>query len=310
MSWLMDTINAVRSAVTDANQVPLPSSSPTPAVTTCGAFTNQGSPGPMAGGTLDVDTGLTVAPSTKPGGEPLYRRGTEIGRVTDFVYFNGYRVTKEVAVYVDKMIKDAAAEESPVILAVTSGFRTMEKQQELVNRYNAYQASENGTGPSAPKANYASAAGSSNHQGGIAVDFNVHHADGNYKWMVKNAWKYGFVRTCHFERWHWEYRGDWKIDGVEQKPEWAKHPKWGAGGLRQSSIFSHIPQNHIAGNPETGGGNTPIKPHNWWNVKRPTLARNHSDATLRGYTNSWIGPGSNESIPDILDRDFPDWKER
>ena len=107
-----------------ANQVPQPSPSPTPTVKTCGNVTNSGGSGPTAGGVLDVDTGLTVVESTKPGGEPLYRRGTEIGRVTDFVYFNGYRVTKEVAVYVDKMIKDAAAEESPVMLAVTSGFKS------------------------------------------------------------------------------------------------------------------------------------------------------------------------------------------
>ena len=290
-----------------ANQVPQPSPSPTPTVKTCGNVTNSGGSGPTAGGVLDVDTGLTVVESTKPGGEPLYRRGTEIGRVTDFVYFNGYRVTKEVAVYVDKMIKDAAAEESPVMLAVTSGFRTMEKQQELVDRYNAYQAYKNGTGPSAPQANYASAAGSSNHQGGIAVDFNVHHTDDGYEWMVKNAWKYGFVRTCYFERWHWEYRGDWKVNGVEQKPEWAKHPKWGAGGLQQASMFSFISRNHITGKPSEGGGRTRIRPGNWWNVKRPTLARNHSDATLQGYTNSWVGPASNEPIPDILDRENPGW---
>ena len=70
------------------------------------------------------------------------------------------------------------------------------------------------------KANNAAYPGRSNHGFGRAVDF----ADVNlskltpsmrqYKWLKKNAGKYGFTRiirsgkTEAWEAWHWEYLGD------------------------------------------------------------------------------------------------------
>ena len=265
-------------------QVPTPSSAYPSPTSTRPLSPSSGTPGPMAGGisNFDSETGLTVVTSDKIGGEPLYRQGVEVGRATEFVNFNGHMVIKEVAVYVRAMI-DAAASDGKS-LSITSGFRTWAKQQELYDKYRA------GTG------NLAATPGNSNHQNGIAVDFNVHAAGGRYEWMVKNAWKYGFIRTVSRERWHWEYWGDW---AGQEKPEWANNERFGAGGHRPKSMFSVVPRIHTA---------QAIRSTNWWN-NRPTTrsyCQNHSDGTTQGRNNSWIGP-SNEHLPDKFDRESPGW---
>lgn len=56
--------------------------------------------------------------------------------------------------------------------------------------------------------------GTSKHGDGIAVDVNTGSRTGAigplsesvYKWMIKNAHKYGFVRTVSSEEWHFEFR--------------------------------------------------------------------------------------------------------
>lgn len=55
--------------------------------------------------------------------------------------------------------------------------------------------------------------GTSNHGGGIAIDLNVGGRNNFqplntavYVWLVKNAHKFGFIRTVSSEEWHWEYR--------------------------------------------------------------------------------------------------------
>jgi LAS superfamily LD-carboxypeptidase LdcB len=56
-------------------------------------------------------------------------------------------------------------------------------------------------------------AGSSKHGSGIAVDINTGARKGKfaplntkvYIWMVKNSWKFGFVRSVASEEWHYEY---------------------------------------------------------------------------------------------------------
>lgn len=88
-----------------------------------------------------------------------------------------------------------AAQKAGVSLVVNSGFRTMEEQRVLHQKYLS------GTG------NLAATPGYSNHQGGIAVDI----ATGGtstpiYTWLVTNAARYGFKRTVESEPWHWEYR--------------------------------------------------------------------------------------------------------
>jgi LAS superfamily LD-carboxypeptidase LdcB len=69
--------------------------------------------------------------------------------------------------------------------------------------------------------------GRSKHGNGIAVDFNTGSRTGAinqpldpnvYSWMVKNSWRFGFVRTVKSEEWHFEYWG--KVSGP-----YAKLPK-------------------------------------------------------------------------------------
>jgi LAS superfamily LD-carboxypeptidase LdcB len=89
----------------------------------------------------------------------------------------------------------AAARAAGINLPVVSGFRSMEAQRALYQKYL------NGTGNLAAKPGY------SNHQGGIAVDVSVGStSSATYKWLANNASRFGFVRTVPSEPWHWEYR--------------------------------------------------------------------------------------------------------
>ena len=65
-----------------------------------------------------------------------------------------------------------------------------------------------------------SAPGDSTHGNGLAIDLNTgtRHPtpsvkaplnESVYAWLVKNSWKYGFVRTVKTEEWHFDYRPDW-----------------------------------------------------------------------------------------------------
>jgi predicted chitinase/LAS superfamily LD-carboxypeptidase LdcB len=59
------------------------------------------------------------------------------------------------------------------------------------------------------------APGKSQHGNGIAIDLNTGSRKSpakigklnpeNYKWLVKNSWKFGFIRTVSSEEWHYEY---------------------------------------------------------------------------------------------------------
>lgn len=91
-------------------------------------------------------------------------------------------------------LRDAAAEVN-LQLAVESGFRTYQHQNQL---YNLYLKG---------KGNLAAKPGRSNHQHGQAFDLNTLGFDGTpmYDWLKKNAPKFGFLRTVNKEHWHWEY---------------------------------------------------------------------------------------------------------
>lgn len=50
--------------------------------------------------------------------------------------------------------------------------------------------------------------GWSRHQQAKAIDFNVTSKPSSYQWLVKNAFRFGFIRTVASERWHWEFAPD------------------------------------------------------------------------------------------------------
>ena len=90
----------------------------------------------------------------------------------------------------------AAARSAGVNLSATSGFRTMEQQRALYQKYL------NGTGNLAAKPGY------SNHQNGISMDVGGigGYNTKAYNWLQKNASKYGFANDVRGEPWHWTYK--------------------------------------------------------------------------------------------------------
>jgi hypothetical protein len=66
---------------------------------------------------------------------------------------------------------------------------------------------------------------SSKHGSGIAVDFNTGSGTNLnkklYTWLIKNSWRYGFVRTVASEEWHFEL---WEKEAKEKGP-YAKLPR-------------------------------------------------------------------------------------
>jgi LAS superfamily LD-carboxypeptidase LdcB len=97
--------------------------------------------------------------------------------------------------------------------------------------------------------------GSSRHGNGIAVDLNTGTRDPNnvvqfgklrndvYKWLVKNSWKFGFVRAVKSEEWHWEYYGEAAIKGGP----YYKIGKGGGSAFKkgESNFYSDLGVNNL-----------------------------------------------------------------
>jgi len=131
----------------------------------------------------------------------------------------------------------AAAKKDGINLVVSSGFRpgfnpsintksksgvkiTAQSQEEL------YEQNCVGRAKCSPDT---APAGRSKHGNGIAVDFNTGSRGGDiknplnenlYSWLVKNSWRFGFIRTVASEEWHFEY---WKE--ASKSGPYAKLPK-------------------------------------------------------------------------------------
>jgi putative chitinase len=118
-----------------------------------------------------------------------YRDGRYLGKI-ELVQLDGVLMAKAMVPHWTRL-RDAAAKDG-VRLQLTSGFRTMNEQKVLRQRYL------NGTG------NLAAAPGFSNHQHGEALDINV-APDPAYRWMFQNARRMGWHNTVPSEPWHWEY---------------------------------------------------------------------------------------------------------
>lgn len=81
--------------------------------------------------------------------------------------------------------------------------------------------------------------GNSKHGSGIAIDFNTGSREGKfkplntevYKWMIKNSWKFGFLRTVASEEWHYEYWPDKAKSGPYGKLDKSNKLYWSDLGL-------------------------------------------------------------------------------
>jgi len=134
---------------------------------------------------------------------------------------NGQRVDSRIYPHLQKMIKEAKQDE--VYMEVVAGYRTKQKQQSLMKEkillYMAEGYSYNKSKKIAEK--WVAAAGTSEHQLGLAVDINQDpakcSADKVYNWLSENAHKYGFVKRYPADKvevtrisnepWHYRYVG-------------------------------------------------------------------------------------------------------
>ncbi len=104
-----------------------------------------------------------------------------------------------------------AAKEAGHVISINDAYRTQAKQQYLYDGY------VNGT----PGFNAAARPGYSKHQSGDAIDIDVGRGD-VYRWLIQNAWRYGYMRTVPIEEWHWVYAPD--VDVYSRVPK--GHRTW------------------------------------------------------------------------------------
>jgi peptidoglycan hydrolase-like protein with peptidoglycan-binding domain len=107
---------------------------------------------------------------------------------------NGQYLRADAARNFKAMQADAAR--AGINLSANSGFRSMEQQRALYQKYL------NGTGNLAAKPGY------SNHQNGISMDIGGVNGYGTkaFNWLKNNADKYGFKNDVAGEFWHWTYK--------------------------------------------------------------------------------------------------------
>lgn len=135
----------------------------------------------------------------------LYENG-KLLRYEGVTLIDGKKIVNSYVPFVQAIIEGAFHDK--VILKINEGFRTWDEQygfrkrnvidkEKMNDRDYLINSPSSLFNPPTGKPGY------SNHQNGDAVDFNV--PIDTYRWMVKNAIRYGWVRTVLSERWHWQY---------------------------------------------------------------------------------------------------------
>lgn len=134
----------------------------------------------------------------------------------DFIYKEEEKVQLHTNVlpFLHDMLQDA--ERDNVELFIISGYRSFGEQSALKGNYVIRYGAETANGFSAEQ-------GYSEHQLGTTIDFTTKGLNGkldgfqntpDYKWLIDNAYKYGFVLSYPqnnnyyvFEPWHWRFVG-------------------------------------------------------------------------------------------------------
>ncbi len=153
-----------------------------------------------------IPSGLTQIPD-----EYVFPKGT-----TESVH-------DDVWSYLKDLIKDA--EEDGIQLKVISGYRSYSQQASLKASYRVTYGSGANT--------FSADQGYSEHQLGTTVDFTTEkigstfagfEKSGEYAWLQKNAYKYGFIlsypannRYYQFEPWHWRFVGEKLADTLHDE---------------------------------------------------------------------------------------------
>lgn len=134
---------------------------------------------------------------------------------------NGEKVDSRIYPQLQKMFDDARSQ--GVYPTVASGYRTALEQREIMSKKVFYYVDKGFSHSEAKKEarRWASKAGYSEHQTGLAVDINADGVNSTgkevYKWLADNAWKYGFILRypenkieltgIDYEPWHYRYVG-------------------------------------------------------------------------------------------------------
>lgn len=134
---------------------------------------------------------------------------------------NGEEIDKRIYPALQGMFD--AARKNGIYPIVASGYRTAERQQELMDEKTAeYKAQGYSADESKAKAEaWVAVPGTSEHQLGLGVDINADgiHSTGDqvYKWLEQNCYKFGFIRRYPPDKtditgvinepWHYRYVG-------------------------------------------------------------------------------------------------------
>ncbi len=134
----------------------------------------------------------------------------------------GKEVNKVLVEDLDKMISDA--KKDGIILWISSGYRSVERQTMLFNRQVDRQKSKELISTEEAEKRAAKVVArpyTSEHNTGLAIDFNgvedSFYKTKEYKWLMDNAHKYGFIERYQekwkertgviYEPWHFRYVG-------------------------------------------------------------------------------------------------------
>tara|TARA_R110002074_G_scaffold13083_7_gene47219 strand:- start:3333 stop:4436 length:1104 start_codon:yes stop_codon:yes gene_type:complete len=160
------------------------------------------------------------------GADCAWRKGRLLGKIDlepiPSVIRPNLRLKKEVADAYKQMRN--AAKNDGIRINATDGFRSYKEQQKAKEKWTKKGKPGNAATP-----------GYSRHQAGIAVDISTWvNGEGKtkqkkgssapnpttaiYRWLQKNAHKYGFVRTVSQEPWHWVYYGP--NEAAKRRPSW------------------------------------------------------------------------------------------
>ncbi|EEW62431.2 serine-type D-Ala-D-Ala carboxypeptidase [Enterococcus faecium 509] len=134
---------------------------------------------------------------------------------------NGERIDIRISPYLQDLFD--AARTDGVYPIVASGYRTTEKQQEIMDEKIAEYKAKGYTSAQAKAEaeTWVAVPGTSEHQLGLAVDINADgiHSTGNevYRWLDENSYRFGFIRRyppdkteitgVSNEPWHYRYVG-------------------------------------------------------------------------------------------------------
>ncbi len=134
-----------------------------------------------------------------------------------------YKLHSKVMSFFEDMVEDALDDD--INLWVVSSYRSFYEQEILKGNYNITY----GSGANA----FSAEQGFSEHQLGTTIDFTTNDINGGlngfentdaYKWLLKNAHKYGFILSYPekngyyiFEPWHWRFVGEKLARDLDKK---------------------------------------------------------------------------------------------